>query len=231
MADAFIKLYRNMLDWEWYDDVNTKMLFLHILLRANWKAGSWHGIKYDAGEFITSLQTLADEVHLSVHQVRTALDHLKATGEVTSRCQGKTRIITVNNWNKYQVGGKVSGKVAARSRQGGGKVVAIDKEYKEREEGEELKNINTPYNPPQYFPNDETLDRAFADYVAMRKQIKKPMTDRAVDLAIKKLDELSCGDNDLAVKIINQSIMNSWQGLFPLKEEPRQSQTIDWSKV
>ena len=57
------------------------------------------------------------------------------------------------------------------------------------------------------------------------------MTDRAVDLAIKKINELSGGDNDLAIKIINQSIMNSWQGLFPLKEEPRQSQTIDWSKV
>ena len=112
-----------------------------------------------------------------------------------------------------------------------GRQVAVDKEYKEREEGEELKNINTPYNPPQYFPNDETLDRAFADYVAMRKQLKKPMTDRAVDLAIKKINELSGGDNDLAIKIINQSIMNSWQGLFPLKEEPRQSQTIDWSKV
>ena len=222
MADAFIKLYRNMLDWEWYDDVNTKMLFLHILLRANWKAGSWHGIKYEAGEFITSLQTLADEVHLSVHQVRTALDHLKATGEVASRCQGKIRIITVNNWCKYQVGGKVSGKIVARWRQGSGNVAATDKEYKEKEEGEELKEY-------KYYPNDETLDRAFADYVDMRKKIKKPMTDKAIDLAIKKLDELSCGDNDIAVKIINQSIMNSWQGLFPLKEDQRQ--TIDWSKV
>lgn len=90
-----------------------------------------------------------------------------------------------------------------------------------------------------YFPQDETLDAAFADYVAMRKQIKKPMTDRAVTLAIKKLQELATlpfgdgMDNDLAIQILNQSVMNSWQGLFPLKEGKRQtkSQTVDWSQI
>ena len=81
-----------------------------------------------------------------------------------------------------------------------------------------------------YYPNDESLDKAFADYVAMRKKLKKPMTDRAIELAIKKLNELSGGDNDIAIKIIEQSVMNSWQGLFPLKEEAK-SQGIDWSKV
>lgn len=79
-----------------------------------------------------------------------------------------------------------------------------------------------------YFPDDALLNQAFADYVEMRKQIKKPMTDRAVALAIKKLQELSTMpfsdtiDSEMATQILNQSIMNSWQGLFPLKE--------DWKK-
>lgn len=229
MAEAFIKLYKKMLEWEWYDDINTCRLFIHILLRANWKSGSWHGIPYEAGELITSVSTLSEETGLSLHQVRTALDHLMMTGEVASRCQGKARIITVNNWDAYQVGGKVndkiSGKVTSRSRQGGGKVVATDKEYKEikeKEEVEELKN--------KYYPNDETLDKSFSDYVAMRKQIKRPMTEKAIDLAIKKLNELSGGDNDIAIRIIEQSILNGWQGLFPLKDD-KTAQTIDWSKV
>lgn len=42
-----------------------------------------------------------------------------------------------------------------------------------------------------YFPNDEALNQAFLDYLQMRKQIKKPMTDKAVNLAIKKLHELA----------------------------------------
>ena len=127
MAEAFIKLYKKMLDWEWYDDVNTRMLFIHCLLKANWKSGSWHGIDYKPGEFITSIASLSEEVHISEHQVRTALKHLILTREVSSRCQGKSRIITVNSWDEYQG----SGKIASRSCQGGVKVVSTDKEYKE----------------------------------------------------------------------------------------------------
>ena len=107
-------------------------------------------------------------------------------------------------------------------------------------ENKETKNNNTTINNiknnsknstkvkksvKSYFPDDETLNQAFIDYVEMRKQIKKPMTDRAVELAIKKLNELAAipfsdsMDNELAIQILNQSIMNSWLGLFPLKEQ------------
>ena len=53
----------------------------------------------------------------------------------------------------------------------------------------------------------------------MRKQLKKPMGDHAIDLAIKKLNDLSGGDNDKAIKIINQSIMGSWLTFYELKED------------
>ena len=106
MSDAFIKLHRKLLDWEWYDDPNTKIIFLHCLLKANWKPCKWHGIQIEAGQFVTSLQVLADETNLSVHQVRTALEHLISTGEVANKSQSKFRIITVNNWHEYQVSGK-----------------------------------------------------------------------------------------------------------------------------
>lgn len=61
-----------------------------------------------------------------------------------------------------------------------------------------------------------------------------------IELAIKKLEELSAlpfskgMDNDLAIQILNQSVMNSWQGLFPLKEQKINSTPkggVDWSKV
>lgn len=72
-----------------------------------------------------------------------------------------------------------------------------------------------------YYPADETLNEAFLDYIDMRKKIKSPMTDRAITMAIKKLDELSNGDNDVAIRILEESIMNGWKGLFPLKDESR----------
>lgn len=145
MAEPFIKLYKKMLKWEWYDDVNTFRLFLHCLLRANWESGSWHGIHYEPGQFITSLQTLSTETHLTVKQVRVALDHLKATNEVADLRQGNYRIITVVKWNEYQCKGKPNGKLGADQGQTEGKLGATDKEYKEYKEREEEKEINNNY--------------------------------------------------------------------------------------
>ena len=72
-----------------------------------------------------------------------------------------------------------------------------------------------------YYPNDELLNKAFADFVEYRKKSKKPMTDRAIELAIEEIEKLSGGDNDKAIKIINQSILRGWQGLFELKEDSK----------
>ena len=51
----------------------------------------------------------------------------------------------------------------------------------------------------------------------MRKKIKSPMTDRAIILMLKKLDDLA-SDDETKIAILNQSILNSWKGIFPLKD-------------
>lgn len=99
----------------------------------------------------------------------------------------------------------------------------------ERREEESRVEKKTLVRGRTYYPNDEELNHAFSDYVDMRKQIKKPMTDRAIELAMKKLQNLAAipfsdgdvMDHDLAIQILNQSIMNSWLGLFPLKDSQR----------
>ena len=53
----------------------------------------------------------------------------------------------------------------------------------------------------------------------MRKSIKKPITTHGLELVISKLRKLSGGHISVAEEIINQSIMNGWQGVFALKDE------------
>ncbi len=97
-----------------------------------------------------------------------------------------------------------------------------------------VNKINTGV-PCRYYP-DELLNQAFIDYLEMRKKIKKPMTDRAIELAMKKLKELSAipfsdnMDNDTAIKILEQSVMNCWQGLFPLKRDKQKTGNSDWEQ-
>ena len=122
----FVKLFRKMVNWEWYTDVNTKVLFLHCILKANWKPGAWHGIKYERGQFITSLPNLARETGLSVRQVRTALKHLKATGEVTDKIYPKFRVITVNSYDSFQGSDRQSDSQVTGKRQASDRQVTAD---------------------------------------------------------------------------------------------------------
>ena len=131
MDETYVKLYRKLRYWEWYDDVNTCHLFIHCLLRAEWKAGSWHGINYEAGQFITSLPSLVKETGLSLQQVRTALDHLKSTGEITDFRQGNARIITVCKWSEYQGDNRPINRPLTDFQQTSNRLLTPCKEYKE----------------------------------------------------------------------------------------------------
>lgn len=104
----FIKIYRKMLDWEWYDDIPTKVLFLHLLLRANWRDGRYKGISYKKGQVITSLESLSAETQLTIQQTRTALSKLISTGSVTRSVYPKFSIITIVEWDEYQASNRVS---------------------------------------------------------------------------------------------------------------------------
>ena len=66
------------------------------------------------------------------------------------------------------------------------------------------------------YSDDENLNLAILSFIDFRKGIKKPMTDHAVDLLIKKLNGMTA-DVSEQIEILNQSIINGWQGIFPLK--------------
>lgn len=106
MAGRFIKLYDKILNWEWYSDINTCRLFIHLLLKANYKDQTFQGTVIRRGQMATSLSALASQTCLSERQVRVSLDKLKMTGEVTSSSYPRYRVITVLNYDEYQSDGR-----------------------------------------------------------------------------------------------------------------------------
>lgn len=98
----YIKLHRQLLWWEWYDDINTKVLFIHLLLKANHKKWKWRGIDIYPWEHITWRISLSDETWLTQQQIRTSLNKLKSTNEITIKTTNKYSIIKLNKWNDYQ---------------------------------------------------------------------------------------------------------------------------------
>ena len=153
--DGFIKIHRRMLKWEWYKDTNTKVLFLHCLLKANWKDGRFQGIEVPRGSFVTSLSTLSEELSskeqtFTVQNVRTSLKHLTLTGELTSKSYSKYRIITVNKYNEYQVANIVPNNQLTNSQQATNKHLTTIEEKKEKKEIYNTYNTIYAYTEKQF---------------------------------------------------------------------------------
>ena len=105
---GWLKLFRCFTEWEWYSDTNTVRLFLHLLLRVNYRERRWKGITIPRGSMVTSLAALAAETTLSVQNIRTCLAHLKSTGEISVETTPCYTLISVNNYARYQDGGTCS---------------------------------------------------------------------------------------------------------------------------
>lgn len=100
--NGYIKLFRKLIRWGWYQDSVVKSLFLHCLLIASFRDFNWMDQRLNAGQFVTSYKRLAEDLGFSVQQIRTALKKLESTGEITSTSTNKFTVITIVNWENYQ---------------------------------------------------------------------------------------------------------------------------------
>ncbi len=97
----WIKLYRKICDWQWYQDAKMVHLFVHLMLKASIMNGS--GLS-DSWQLCTSLRILSKETGLSLQNIRTCIGKLQRTGEITFRTlpTHQQSIITICNSDSYQ---------------------------------------------------------------------------------------------------------------------------------
>lgn len=102
LKNGFIVIHRKIVEWEWYKNHATFIVFIHLLLTANYKPQKFEGELIKVGERVASYASLAEETGLSVQQVRTAIKNLKSTGDLTSRSNNKYTVFTIVNYSQYQ---------------------------------------------------------------------------------------------------------------------------------
>ncbi len=100
--EGFIKLRRKVMEWEWYTEPNTMRLFIHLLLRVNFRDGRWQGRVVRAGQTITGRKRLSVETGMSEQNIRTALRNLQSTNEITVESTSQFSVITIVKYAEYQ---------------------------------------------------------------------------------------------------------------------------------
>ena len=213
--NGFIKLHRKMEEWEWAKEPNTFVLFIHLLLLASWKDSRWQGQDVVRGSLITSLSHLAEITGLSVQNVRTSLDHLRSTGEITVRSTNRFTVVTVINYGLYQDNDvNLTNELTSQltnNQQTGNKQVTTSKE---RKNNKNIKNIRIelPFT-------SQSFSEAWERWKTHRTEIKHKLTPSTEQSQLKKLSQFSESE---AIAMIDQSIEHGWQGLFPVHKSPIQ---------
>ena len=102
LGSGYIKLSRSITKWGWYKNSATKDLFLHLIITANYEDCEFEGITVHRGQVVISYPSLKESTGLSIQNLRTAMRHLKETGEITTERFSKFNLVTITNYEKYQ---------------------------------------------------------------------------------------------------------------------------------
>ena len=100
--EGYVLVDRNILDWKWWRNHNTLIVFMWLLLKAQFHESHWGGVQIGRGQIATSMKNIEFDNQLSRQQVRTAISNLKSTGEITITRHSKFLVITIVNYDKYQ---------------------------------------------------------------------------------------------------------------------------------
>ena len=219
--DGWVKLYRSITEnWVWNDKPFSKgQAWIDLILMANHKDNKFplgdKVVTVERGSLITSEIKLMERWGWSKSKVRLFLNQLQNDGMIVKITDRKKTTITIVKYGIYQVIETTEEPVKDHKK-------TTDRPLKDTNKN--VKNVKNIYKDNIY-SDDPELNKAILDFIEYRKKIKAPMTQKAIDLLISKLNKLS-PDKATQIKIINQSILNGWKGVFPLKGESKEQAKV-----
>lgn len=190
---GWIKIHRQMEKWEWYRDIPTKCLFIHILLSANHEPGRFMGHEIPIGSFPTGLHSLSENSGLTISQVRTALEKLENTQEIAIKKNNKFSIISVTKWSIYQEGSQTDRTTIANGSQTDRNNIRM----------KEDKNVRKEYTKPE-----DVSEIVWNDFLSHRKAKKSKVTETALN-GIRREADKAGWTMEAALQEICQ---RGWQG-------------------
>jgi hypothetical protein len=101
MNGTYIKLYRKMTEWEWYDDTNCVRVFLHLMLKANWNDSTYKGYDIPRGSIVTGRKALSEQLGLSEQTIRTTIKKLVNSQSINQQVTSKFSILSVCHYDTY----------------------------------------------------------------------------------------------------------------------------------
>lgn len=102
MKSGWLKIYRSIVDWEWFCEHDMTTFFIWCLCNANVDGRMWRGVYVKPGQLVVSRSTVCKELGISERRYRTIISRFAKSGEISVKPQGAFSILTIMNWEIYQ---------------------------------------------------------------------------------------------------------------------------------
>ncbi len=176
-------------------------------------------MKCQYGESLKSIKTWSKRWNWTESKVRRYFSLLKKMNQIRTKNEVKTTRLFVINYESYDPKRRTNDEQTTSKRSAGDEQATTDNNVKKEKN---VKNVNKYVFPENY---SEKLKESFLDFIQNRKELKKPVTQRAFSGLVNKLDKLSGGNEHEALEIIENSLINGWAGLFAVKNNKKQTQS------
>lgn len=200
---GWVKIYRELQEWEWYTKPEMVHLYIHLLLSANHTTVKWQGVTVKRGQLVTSISQLSKNTGLSVQSIRTCLARLKSTSEITIETTKAYTLITICNYGRYiekdsesnKASNKDSNKQPTKQKQSANKRLTTNKNDK-----------NDIYTHTQYNYLVETIMRERAD---TRESVQR-IASIADELMLRRADNAEDGAAFQALTNVQRGYLILW---------------------
>lgn len=221
MSYGWVSVHRQLQGhWLWEDKpFSFGQAWIDLILMANHAENSFplgkEIVTVPTGSLITSEYKLMERWGWSKTKVRRFLSLLENDSMIVKKTDRKKTTISIVNYGIFQES----------------ETTEKPKKNQKKTDKKPIKNPNNNVNNDNnennniIYADNELLNNAIIAFVEHRQALKKPMSDNAIKILIGKLNKLS-PDVNVQVEIINQSILNGWQGVFPLKQESKQKKPV-----
>lgn len=103
MCNGYMRISRKIENWGWYRDSNTFRVFFHLLLKAQYQDGAdYMGLPLKRGQVVMGRKKLSADLGISEQSVRTSLERLSKSQEITIKSTNRFSIITICNYDSWQ---------------------------------------------------------------------------------------------------------------------------------
>lgn len=171
---GWVKLHRKFKNWEWKDSPKHVSIFLDLLLEANHKDQKYRGQIIKAGSLTTSYQAISERTGVSIRGVRTVLKDLKTTHEVTHKTTRHFSMISITNWDSYQVGDTTGDNLTTSKRQPNDNLTTTNKNDNNKKNVKNVyKGKYTPDDLVQYWNEKMTPNFAYCHGLGSGSYLKK----------------------------------------------------------